>query len=152
MGKVLLKFFVLNKKNFIVLLVILLIGFALGIASINNMKIDKQGELSNYINGTINDIKGTNEINKINLLLLSIKRNCVLIIIIWLLGCTIIGGLLIYFAVAYKGFVLGYTISALVAVLGIKSGIIFSLMSLLIQNLIYIPAILLIAQNRYKII
>ena len=58
----------------------------------------------------------------------------------------------IYFSIIYKGFTIGYTISAMIAVLSVKKGITIALISLLLQNIIFLPAFFLIAENRNKII
>lgn len=60
-------------------------------------------------------------------------------------GCTIIGSFFIYIVILYKGFSLGYTISSIIAVLGVKNGSLFALLALLFQNLIFIPAIFLLS-------
>ena len=78
-----------------------------------------------------------NDINNFDLLLLSIKENVTSILIIWFLGCTIVGGIFIYLAIIYKGFSIGYTISAIIAVLGVKQGVIVALSSLVLQNIIF---------------
>lgn len=82
---------------------------------------------------------------------LSIKQNIFIVLLIWFLGCTIIGGVFIYVAILYKGFSIGYTIAAIIAVLGVKCGSIFSISSLLLQNIIFLPAIFLIAENGIKL-
>lgn len=69
----------------------------------------------------------------------------------WLLGCTIIGNIFVYFAILYKGFSIGYTISAIISALGAKSGIIFVFASLLIQNIIFLPAIFILAESGIKL-
>lgn len=55
--------------------------------------------------------------------------------------------------IAYRGFCLGYTISSCVSVLGISKGLVFIFSDLLIQNLLFIPAMLAIGVsgiNLYK--
>ena len=57
----------------------------------------------------------------------------------------------LYIIVIYKGFALGYTISALIAVLGIKQGILIVIVSLLLQNIIFLPAFFILAENGIKL-
>lgn len=47
--------------------------------------------------------------------------------------------------IAYKGFSIGYTISAIISTLGIQKGVVFSIASLLLQNLIFIPSLFILA-------
>lgn len=152
MKKVLIDYIIRNKKNFIIIITLFCIGIGIGIFFINNSNEIQKNELNIYIEKLITKVKDTEKIDSMSLLLLSIKENVFSIIIIWFLGCTIIGGIFIYVAIIYKGFSIGYTISAIIAVLGIKKGVLISLISLLFQNIIFLPAYFLIAENRNKII
>jgi stage II sporulation protein M len=152
MKKVLLEYILKNKKNFIIIVTLFCIGIAIGILFINYSNDIQKTEINNYVEELVNNIKNSENINKGNLLFLSIKQNVTFIILIWFLGCTIIGGIFIYVAILYKGFTIGYTISAIIATLGIKNGTIFSVISLLLQNIIFLPAFFIISENRYKII
>lgn len=53
--------------------------------------------------------------------------------------------------IAYRGFCLGYTISAIVSVLGVGRGISFILSNLVLQNLLFIPAILAVGVSGFKL-
>lgn len=152
MKKVLIEYVIRNKKNFIVIVIMFCVGIAIGIFFVNNSSELQKQELNSYITNLIGKIKEADNINNLDLLMLSVKENASIILIIWFLGCTIIGGIFIYLAIIYKGFTIGYTISAMLAVLGTKQGIIISIISLLLQNIIFIPAFFIIAENRYKII
>ena len=152
MKKILIDYIIRNRKNFIVIVVLFSIGIGVGIFSINNSNEMQKQELNTYIETLMEKVKETDNINNFKLLTLSIKENSKIILIIWFLGCTIIGGIFIYIAIIYKGFCIGYTISAIIAVLGIKQGILLSVILLLLQNIIFLPAFFLIAENRNKII
>ena len=151
MRKILLEYYLSNKKNFIILLIIFFIGFTIGIVSINSLQIHQKDEIYDEITNLRAIIKESESINYNELLFLSIKKHIITILIIWFLGCTIIGGFFIYITIAYEGFKLGYTISAFIAVLGIRDGLAISIISLLLQNIIYILALFLIAQRGIKL-
>ena len=151
MRKILLDYVIRNKKNFIVIVILFCIGITVGIFFINNSDEVQIKEINGHIENLINNIKNSENINKIELLFLSIKQNVLFIILIWFLGCTILGGIFIYLAIIYKGFSIGYTISAIIATLGIKNGTIFALISLFMQNIIFIPAFFIIAENGIKL-
>ena len=151
MRKILLDYVIRNKKNFIVIVILFCIGITVGIFFINNSNEVQIKEINGHIENLINNIKNSEDINKMELLFLSIKQNVLFIILIWFLGCTILGGIFIYLAIIYKGFSIGYTISAIIATLGIKNGTIFALISLFIQNIIFIPAFFIIAENGIKL-
>ncbi len=149
MKSVLYNYFLKNKKNFIIISVIFCIGIMFGIFFINNSTETQKLEINTYIQELINNVKNSNNINKLNLLFLSLKENILLILLIWFLGCTIIGAVFIYVLIFYKGFSLGYTISALIAVLGVRQGALVSIVALLFQNIIFLPAMFIISENRY---
>lgn len=152
MKEILKDYIVRNKKNFIIIIILFCVGIGIGIFFVNNSNEVQKNELNEYINNLILKIKDSDNIKSFNLLGLSIKENIFSILIIWFLGCTIIGGIFIYIAIIYKGFSIGYTISAIIAVLGIKQGVTISIISLLLQNIFFLPAYFLIAENRNKII
>lgn len=110
-----------NKKDFLVLVILFFIGIIGGIAFINNATEIQIEEICSYINSLKDNIKSADNINKTLLLTQSIKQNIIFVVIIWFLGCTILGSFFIYVAVIYKGFSIGYTVSAIIATLGVKS-------------------------------
>ncbi len=151
MKSVLYSYFIKNKKNFIIITTIFCIGIMVGILFINNSNETQKNEINTYIQDLTNNIKNLNNINRFEMLCISLKENILFIIVIWFLGCTIIGGVFIYVAILYKGFSLGYTISALIAVLGVRHGALVAITSLLLQNIIFLPAMFIVSENRYKI-
>lgn len=151
MKNILLNYVVRNKKNFITIIILFCIGIAIGIFFINNSSKIQIEETNSYVENLITNIKNSENINRLELLFLSIKQNVAFIILIWFLGCTIIGGIFIYLAIIYKGFSIGYTISAIIATLGVKNGTIFSLIAMFMQNIFFFPAFLIIAENGIKL-
>lgn len=141
-----------NKAEYIVVTAFLIIGIIAGIVFINNADSEKVNEIiSNvaYIQGIIKENDG---IDKITLLSNCLKQNILLIVLIWFIGCTIIGMPILCAIILYKGFCIGYTISAIIATLEYRKAIIFIVLSLLPQNIIIIPSILLISVSRNKTI
>ena len=78
-------------------------------------------EISSYVNSLKENIKTSEGINKTVILRQSIKQNLMFVSMIWFLGCTLLGSFLIYLAIFYKGFSIGYTASAILATLGVKT-------------------------------
>ena len=62
----------------------------------------------------------------------------------------IIGILIVYAEVTFRGFTLGYTISSVLMVLGTKNGIIYNTSTLLLHNIIFIPVLLATAVSGMK--
>lgn len=118
-----------NLKDYLILSIVFIIGVMIGVILINNSGDESKTEISGYINSFVNTIKSEQfEVDKLKLTQISIIENLKIIAIIWLAGSTIIGIPLIYVITAYKGFCIGYTVSAIVFSLGVgKRNSVFSL-------------------------
>lgn len=141
-----------NLKSYIIVVVILLIGIIAGVIFINHISEVQKTEISGYINEFITSLKDGYEINRGQLLKNLFIENLKLVLGMWFIGSTVIGLPIVLGIVLYRGFCIGYTISSAITVLGIQKGIIFSLTSLLTQNIIIIPVILALAVSRYEIV
>ena len=132
-----------NIREYAIVTIIFLIGIILGVIFVNNSNIETQSDIKGYIEGFIESLKNNQyQIDKTKLLKTSMIENAKLAIIIWIVGSTIIGKPLTYAIVAYRGYCIGYTISSIIAVLGVNRGIVFCISSLLLQNIIIIPVLL----------
>lgn len=140
-----------NKKEYLIAVLLFFVGLIIGILFINNVNDNQFIEIDEYIKGLINKMKSVENIDNIMLLKESIISNLILIIILWLASSTVIGIPVVYGTLIFRGFVLGYTISSIVATLGAGNGILFSLPSLLLHNIIFIPAILATAVSGMKL-
>ncbi len=150
-SSVLLEYVFKNKKSFIAITVIFFIGIVIGIFLVNNATYTQKEEISEYVKKLEENIKETDKLNNIALISTSLKENIIFIILIWFLGCTIVGSIFIYLAICYKGIMIGYTISAIIASLNINSGFLFSILALLPQNIFLLPAIFLISESGIKL-
>ena len=74
-----------------------------------------------------------------------------MVTVIWLASSTIIGIPIVYGLIAFRGFIFGYTISSILSSIGIGYGIVFSLCSLLLHNIIFIPVILATSVSGMKL-
>jgi len=139
-----------NLKDYILLMLFLLIGIVIGIFCVNHTSIEQQNEINNYITDYINSTKKTEYINYGKLLTDSIFKHLLFAAILWFIGITVTLYPLIYIIFVFRGFCLGYTISSLIAVLGIKDGLLLASTSLLVQNVLFIPVMLAIALSSIK--
>lgn len=140
-----------NKKEYIVVSILFVIGIFLGVFFINNVSQEPRTQITEYLNQFIEQLKNTENLNTIELLKTSIGQNIMLAISLWFFGTTIIGIPVVFGIVAYRGFCLGYTIAACISIMGIQKGILFVLILLLLQNLLVIPAILALAVSGIKL-
>ena len=140
-----------NKKEYIIVSLIFIIGIFLGVLFINNIQEGAKEEITTYLNQFVEKMKNNQVINNIELLKTTIGQNIILTIIIWFFGTTVIGIPVVFGVVLYRGFCLGYTISVSITVMGLTKGISFVLISLLLQNILFIPAILALAVSGFKL-
>ena len=136
-----------NKRKYILLLLIFIIGIVLGVFFINNSDENQKKEINEYIMNFVTTLKENNSIDKKELVKASLKGNIVMGIALWFIGSTVIGLPLIYFFVLYKGLCIGYTMSSAKLTLSTGKGILFCISSILLHNIIMIPAILMIAAS-----
>ena len=148
---VLLEYFIKYKMTYIKIIAVFFIGVILGVIVINTAGEEKILNLTEYVNELVQNVKNKENINYPNSLLVSIGKNIKTMGILWILGCTIISSIFVYFNIGYQGFKLGYTISTFILILGTKKGLIFSLSSLLLQNIILIPTIFLLSESGIKL-
>lgn len=140
-----------NKREYLIVALIFVIGIFLGVLFVNNMQATAREDVNQYLNNFTEKIKNTDKIDNIVLLRNSIIQNIILAITIWFFGTTVIGLPVVFGILLYRGFCLGYTISLCVGIMGISKGIIFIIISLLIQNILFIPAILALSVSGFKL-
>ena len=130
-----------NKKEYIITIILFFIGFILGIMFINNITEERLSQITDYIKQLSSNIKQIENLNYLSLLKESIISNIIIILILWIAASTIIGIPVVYAEVTFRGFVLGYTISSVLAAFGVKNGILYNLSTLLLHNIIFIPVL-----------
>lgn len=140
-----------NGKEYFIVLLMFIIGIFAGVLFVNNMQNDQNMQVTSYLSNFIEKFKGIENLNSVEILKNSILQNVMLVCILWFFGTTVIGLPVVFGIVLYRGFCLGYTISATIMVLGLSKGIAFILISLLLQNIIFIPAILAVAVSGFKL-
>lgn len=140
-----------NIREYVIITLIFVIGIVIGVIFVNNSSEVQKEEINTYITSFVNALKDTNNtIDKSALLKDTIKSNVLLGILLWFMGCTVVGVPIVYAIIAYRGFALSYTISSIMATLGGK-GIISSIAMLLLHNIIFIPAIFALAVSGIKL-
>ncbi len=140
-----------NKKEYILVSLLFIIGIFLGVFFVNHVQEAQKTEITAYFNSFIEKMKSTEDLNQIELLKSSIGQNLVLAIVLWFFGTTVIGIPVVFGLVLYRGFCLGYTIAVCITIMGLQQGILFVLVLLLLQNILFIPAILALAVSGFKL-
>ena len=108
-------------------------------------------DVNKYVDEFVTSLQNGTSIDTGKLLRNSIKNNLILAIIMWFAGSTVIGIPIVLGIVWYRGFCLGYTISALIAILGVGKGSLFFATAMLVQNLILIPCMLALAVSGIRL-
>ncbi len=138
-----------NIKEIILITLIIFIGLIIGIIYINSLTDENISKVDSHVNSVVDYIKELNcEESKIDntvILFSNLKRNILYIMLIGLFSLCIIGLPIMYLLIGFKSFSLGYTMSAILATLGTKSGIIFICSSMILHNIIYLIGIYLIS-------
>lgn len=137
----------INAKEYIILAIALIIGLIIGILFVNRTSDLNKQEITSYLETFIKTIKESKQINYASLLKDSIVKNLLFAGILWFMGIAVTLAPLTYGVIGFRGFCLGYTISSAIAILGVGKGIIFAVTTLLLQNILQIPAMLAIAQS-----
>ena len=106
-----------NLREYVIASIVFIIGILVGIVLINNIDDSQNEEISSYIKASVSNLKDNNTIDKWQILKKSIKQDVIIVTLLWIMGSTVIGLLLVYIIVCFKGFCLGYTISAIIYVL-----------------------------------
>ena len=137
-----------NKKEYILILTLFIVGIFFGVMFINNIQETQKNEITTYLNDFIEKFKNLESVDNVQMLKITIKENFILALTLWFFGTTVIGIPIVFGIILYRGFCLGYTIASAITIMGLGKGILLILTALLLQNIIFIPAILAIGVSR----
>ena len=138
-----------NTKSYFIVFVIFVVGVFLGVMFVN--QIGDKREIEDYINTYIDETKSIQNGNYFGELQNDVKNNIVLVLLLWFAGTTIIGIPIVLGTILFRGFCLGYTIASCVYVLGRMKALIFIGITILLQNIIFIPAIMILGVSSIKL-
>ena len=139
-----------NYKEYIIVIIFFITGIFLGVSFVNNIEENQRIEIHNYLTAFIEELKKAQDINLIDILKTSIQDKIILTLCIWFFATTIIGIPIVFGIVTYRGFCLGYTISTIISLMGFTKGFTFILITLILQNIILIPALMGLSVSGFK--
>lgn len=140
-----------NIREYAIACIIFIIGILFGVIFINNLSDIQNNEIKTYIETSINNIKQSGDINHLQFIKETVKENFTFVTILWLMGSTVIGLLLVYVIVAFKGFCLSYTISAIFHVINNGKTVTMLISTMLLKNIIAIPCTIALAVSGMKV-
>lgn len=109
----------IQKRIYIVLLILLAIGIFLGLCTPLILSSENTEILSASITSFFNNVLN-NQINYQMGLTNSLLTNFVFLFSIWILGISLIGFPIVLILLVYKGFIFGFSISSIIKVYGLK--------------------------------
>ncbi len=140
-----------NIKEYLSICIVFLIGTIIGVMFINNVDEGQKTQITQYLENFTEALNTDYKIDVGSLLKSSIISNLILAISLWFIGSTVIGIPIVYIIIGIRGFSLGYTISSIMITYTMWKGILFSICSLLLQNIILIPCIIALAVSGIKL-
>lgn len=138
-----------NTKSYFIVIIIFTVGIFLGVMFIN--QTENKTEIEKYINTYVDETKVLQNGDYLGELQKDIKNNIILVLLLWFAGTTIIGLPIVLGIILFRGFCLGYTIASCVYVLGKMKGIIFIIITVFLQNIIFIPALMVLGVSSIKL-
>lgn len=141
-----------NIKEYIILLLIFIIGLIIGTMILNNSNDMQKQEISDYLNDFTSKVQEGSKPDYGKMFIKIIKKNLILVIIMAFLGVSIIGLPGLYIIIGYKGFSFGYTISAALAVMGTYKGMLLATTLMLFSKVVELPALFLLAISGIKML
>lgn len=130
-----------NAGLYILSLICILIGIAVGIYAVKYMGDFQKTDLKSYLNNFRTSIL-SNKIQYKSVFLETLRNNCIVIAAIWFLGLMIIGIPIVLMIDFVKGFTFGFAVSFLINDFGLK-GVLMCLLGILPQNIVYFPCIII---------
>lgn len=130
-----------NLWLYILSAICLCTGIVLGVYTVKYMSEFEKSDLLNYLSSFIKTYN-SKSINYNQLFFETVKNNIPVLLIIWFLGLTMIGIPIILVVDVLKGFTIGFTVTFFVNGMGFK-GIWLALLSVIPQNIVYIPCIII---------
>lgn len=124
-------------------MVLIFIGIFFGAIIVNSLSIDQKNDLYLYLNRFFGQISNDPMMSSADLFSQSFTHYLKYIGLIWILGISVIGLPIILILLFLKGIVIGFTVGFLVSQMGFK-GFFLALVSVLPQNLILVPAFLIV--------
>lgn len=145
-----------NKRMYYIFSILFVMGVLIGVVLVNNAESNSKDEITGYIKEVIQLIKKEDfQLDKAGVIKAAVFENLKLAVLIWFLGTTIIGIPFIFLVITYKGIRVGYTVSAMALALGNWKGCMFAIISMFLQSIVIIPAMLMLGVSSislYKVL
>ncbi|WP_246942378.1 stage II sporulation protein M [Bacillus pinisoli] len=132
-----------HSSIYLFITILFMMGIVFGAIVVNSLSVTQKTDLYMYLSRFFGQVVQGEFANAHDLFLQSYSHHIKYIGLMWILGISIIGLPIILILLFLKGIVVGFTVGFLVNQLGFK-GFLLSFVSVLPQNLIIIPAFIII--------
>jgi len=142
------------RITYISVVLIFVLGMIIGLLITFKIPENDKIEIQEYVKNSVTLLKEHN-VNKQGIFKDTLISNVKLLGIVWVLGCTVIASFTIYILMIYKGFLIGYIISIIISIFGLKQGVSVLFPIIILHNIILLPLIFLLATSgirMYKLI
>lgn len=129
-----------NIWIYLIIIFVFIFGISLGALAVNNLDEVTKTDARTYLQGFL-DLTSQNQLQSESILKQSIKLNLYFSLVLFFSGLVYIGIIIIPVLVAFRGFCIGFSIAFLIESIG-GNGFLLSLSSVLPQNLIYVPVMI----------
>ena len=129
-----------HAKAYFIVVIIFTVGLFLGVLFVNKTE-----------NSYIDETKQIQNANYFDELQKDIRSKITLTFFLWFAGTTIIGIPIVLGIILFRGFCLGYTIASCIFALGKVKGLIFVIITVFLQNAIFIPALMILGVSSIKL-
>lgn len=138
------------KITYIGVVLIFIIGMIIGVCMCFKVTENEKQEIKDCVHESMEIFKNNQE-NKQSIFTQTFLNNIKFSIIVWFLGCTVIAGFTIYILMIYKGFLIGYIISVIINIFGVKMGLTYLFPLLILQNIVFLPSVFLLATSGIRL-
>ncbi|HOS69361.1 MAG TPA: stage II sporulation protein M [Bacillota bacterium] len=137
-----------NIWIYLIVIFSFILGISLGALAVNNIDEAAKTDAIIYLEGFL-DLTNQNQLQSEAILKQSIKYNFYYAMILFFSGAVYIGIIVIPMLVAFRGFCIGFSIAFLTKNVG-SNGFLLSLGSVLPQNLIFVPVIIVMGVTGFN--
>lgn len=137
-----------NRKIYLLLIFILIIGIVKGNFDLISIKKNIMSELGDYINNFFSVIH-SGQIKKEQIILEEFLNSIKLFLVVWLCGSSIIGIPVIFYIVYLKGYIVGFCSGILIKSMGLN-GINIIIANILPKEIFIIPIIVILSVSGIK--
>jgi stage II sporulation protein M len=130
-----------NGRNLWLILFFIILGIAIGAFTVKMMSLTQKSELSIFLDRYFN-IAYLDNLNKNEILTQSLINNYKMLGLIFLSSILVIGFPIIFAVLTYKGITIGFTVAFFMEKMKMK-GLGIALSSILPQNIVFIPVLIL---------